>query len=434
MVTIPSQEVSSGVIQVNVEEARVGKVSFTGNKHFSSSLLKKYVHLKTGEPIDTFRLANDLAAMNQNPFRKSDAIFSPGKKPGTTDIEIRTKDRRTWRFYGGTDNTGTVETNRDRYFGGVTWANVFGLDHQATYQFSMAPKMKQFKANTFEYRMPICRDQSLVFFGSHCDVRPKNDIDTLHTNGKSWIGGGRYYLPLERGGRSHFLHQAIVGADWKQTNNTIEFGGLLVENNIAQIIQGVLGYNIGFKSRHVLLDLTILGYGSPGGLTPRNKTHVFEEFRLGAKARYFYGTGSFGMSFEFGGWRLNLDAFGQWASENLFPTEEIGLGGFATVRGYEERQLNSDMGVNATCELSTPSIIPKQDLHFLIFGDYGRGWFHKKEIGDPTHLELLGAGAGLRFKLGHFLSIRFDYAYGFKPAGFINHKLHRPYFSVTASI
>jgi len=434
IVNIPPQEITGGVVQVTVQEATVGKITFSGNRHFSTSRLKKYISVKPGDPIDTYKLANDLAAMNQNPFRRSDAIFTPGKRPGTTDIDIKTADRRTIRFYGGTDNTGTVETDRDRYFGGVNWANFLWLDHQAMYQFTMSPSFNKFRAQTMEYRMPIARNQNLLFFGNHTDVRPSNDIPTLYSRGRSWTTGGRYYLPLARGRKSHYLHQVIIGGDWKQTNNTLEFGGFLVEKNIAQIIQGTLGYNIGYKNKHLLLDINLNGYLSPGGLTPRNRTHVLEEFRAGAKARYFYGTGTFGAAVILNHWELHFDIYGQWANQNLFPTEQLGLGGFATVRGYEERQLNADMGAIGNFELRTPSILTKQDLYFIGFVDYGRGWFHKAEPGDPEHRTLLGAGAGVRYKLGRVLSIRFDYAYGFTKAGFINHRLHRPYFGVTLSI
>ena len=65
---------------------------------------------------------------------------------------------------------------------------------------------------------------------------------------------------------------------------------------------------------------------------------------------------------------------------------QIGIGGFSTVRGYEERQLNTDDGFILNTEIRTPFLpcFPKswgrkeysEGLQFLVFLDYGYGRNH----------------------------------------------------------
>lgn len=51
---------------------------------------------------------------------------------------------------------------------------------------------------------------------------------------------------------------------------------------------------------------------------------------------------------------------GQIASRNLLSSEQLGLGGLYTVRGYDERILNTDNGLFLSGELALSSI---QVLH-----------------------------------------------------------------------
>lgn len=116
IVSIPRQPVTNGVLRVVVEEATLGNITVQGNEYYNPSQIKNYINAKSGSPIDGRQLLKDLARLNQNPFRRTDAIFRPGKKVGTADLELATIDRWPYRFYMGADNTGTDPTDRDRFF------------------------------------------------------------------------------------------------------------------------------------------------------------------------------------------------------------------------------------------------------------------------------------------------------------------------------
>ena len=49
---------------------------------------------------------------------------------------------------------------------------------------------------------------------------------------------------------------------------------------------------------------------------------------------------------------MKLD--GKWAADPLIPAEQMGVGGHATVRGYEEREFLGDNAITGTLEFRTP--------------------------------------------------------------------------------
>ena len=53
-------------------------------------------------------------------------------------------------------------------------------------------------------------------------------------------------------------------------------------------------------------------------------------------------------------WQLSLRANGQWANERLLSTEQFGIGGVASVRGYHEGEIFGDTGWRFSMEQFTP--------------------------------------------------------------------------------
>ena len=110
----------------------------------------------------------------------------------------------------------------------------------------------------------------------------------------------------------------------------------------------------------------------------------------------------------------------EWASIPLLPSEQLGIGGYESVRGYDERQLDADTGGFLSAELRTPSFrvftkknSSKQDMAlFLLFVDGGVSY---DKVAVPTTKKfdyLIGAGPGIRYSFSSYLNGRLDM--GFK--------------------
>ncbi|MGI2909573.1 ShlB/FhaC/HecB family hemolysin secretion/activation protein [Tolypothrix sp. VBCCA 56010] len=101
----------------------------------------------------------------------------------------------------------------------------------------------------------------------------------------------------------------------------------------------------------------------------------------------------------------------QVSDRRLVPSEQFGLGGLASVRGYRQDALLSDNGAFGSAEFRLPILrIPRVQglLQVAPFVDFGTIWnnFETAESEDNT---LASVGIGLRFRMGDSLNARFDW-------------------------
>ncbi len=415
-VEIPQQKITKGVLQVIVIEGKLGKVTAEGNKHFKSSRLEDYIRLQEGEAIDSNILVADLAWINRNPFRQVDVIYGPGEIAGTTDIRLLTVDRRPWRVYGGVDNTGYDETDTTRLFVGANWANVFGLDHIFSFQATVAPNVNRFWALTGQYTAPLPWRDVWVFYGGYSHVQGKMDHvkEGLRNSGYAAQASTRYNFILPP--MPSYLHDVILGLDYKRTDNNLEFGGTKIFPRSVNLTQIVLGYNGGFDSESIRFSLTTELFYSPGPWLGEQKSQNYREIRFKAKSSYLYGRLTFAPILRLpNDFAFALTVRGQASTQNLLPSEQAGIGGYDTVRGYKERQVNADNALLISTELRSPPLSPLKKkgldgemLQFLAFLDYGIGRDVRTEDNAPKTEYLLSFGPGVRYELGPYINFRGD--------------------------
>lgn len=125
-VSVPEQDVTTGVMQMVVIEGTVAEVRVVGNRWFRTDLFRKTVRLREGDPIQKSRLDADLTQLNANPFRTVNSVFTPGDRPGTTAVILKVEDRFPLRVYSGYENTGTQLTGEDRWIAGLNWGTHSG--------------------------------------------------------------------------------------------------------------------------------------------------------------------------------------------------------------------------------------------------------------------------------------------------------------------
>jgi hemolysin activation/secretion protein len=99
----------------------------------------------------------------------------------------------------------------------------------------------------------------------------------------------------------------------------------------------------------------------------------------------------------------------------LLPSEQFGLGGYDTVRGYQERQFLADDALCFNLELRSPplSITSKtrNQLRFLIFTDYAYGHNLHESFAEGSSAQLWSVGPGVRFTMMPYLTSRLDYGF-----------------------
>ncbi len=417
-VEIPEQEIAKGFIRITVAEGKLEKTICTGNKWVSDEQILSAVPIEAGQSINTDRLLNSIAWFNRNPFHRTDLLFMPGEFDEGTILELSTKDRFPLRPYVGADNTGVSNVvGRARVFGGFNLSNAFELNDVLSFQYTAAPDFSELQSFTLHHTIPLPWKHLIIIYGGYSSSNP--DSSQFSGIGHSGQASGRYTIPiLPLYGAS--MRELTIGFDWKYTNNNlqyVDFSPYLFVGGNTNIGQFMAGFDYGDTFSIHKFSFSAQLFASFGHFLPHQTDHDYQRLRYKAKSSYIYGRLSVGdmMSLPYQCTLATLLRL-QFADANLLPSEEFGLGGYDTVRGYDERELNADNAVCANLEFYMPPIKSKnwgrQELKFLAFLDYGLGNHVQRMPGEPFTRYLMGVGGGLRYSIGEYFMSRLDW--GFK--------------------
>jgi hemolysin activation/secretion protein len=418
-VRLPEQDVTDGVLQLVVIESRAGEIRSKGSRWFDGQCLCNSVSQEVGALINTDLLTADVIWLNRNPFRHTDIVFTPGKYPGTTDIELVTTDRMPFKMYAGWDDHGTNLVGTNRRFAGFVFGDVWGCGHTLAYQYTTSLNWQNLRAHGGEYIAPLPCHQTFHVFGGHAEVKDTFHKNRFHHHGQSSQGSLRYRIMYDLSPVS--FQEFSFGGDFKNTNNTLLFSEKPVFANQVNLTQIVLDYYYEYQDpfRQTSLDLAL--YYSPGEWIQHQSNKDYNHLRLGARNRYAYGQFSLENTFYLPQnfsvyWNFQV----QGATTNLLPSEQFGLGGYDTVRGYQERVVNGDNALLTNLEIYTPSYSFLKDyrglfcdpvtdsFYFLLFVDYGIAHNAKLYGNEKVSQYLLGIGPGLRYVCEPYFSLSLD--------------------------
>ena len=179
-----------------------------------------------------------------------------------------------------------------------------------------------------------------------------------------------------------------------------------------------LAYNLDYENRGYKFSFVTELDFAPGEWWPDQEESRYQRLRPFAKNSWVYLRTTFKtilpLPLDFS---ISMYLKGQASIHNLLPSEQLGLGGYDSVRGYEERAENADEGLNASIELRSPSIPMfyglkrrgiKEGIQFLAFLDYGLAASYKRTPFEQKFRYLLGTGPGLRYVLDPYLAVRMD--------------------------
>ena len=419
IVFTPKQKVTDGVLKIVVIESTIGEIAFCGNHHFTSHQLEKNICLDEGGLFDSDLAKQDLIWINRNPFRNVFLVLEPGEDEATTNLKYMTQDYRPYRFFAGSDNTGYKSTGRERLYGGIRLGNVFNLDQQLSYQFTTSVDFGRFFAHTGQYIIPFPWRHILDFYGGYSKIRAIIPTDGMTSSGHTWQGSGRYIIPLSSTGG--YNHEFRFGVDYKQSNVNFVFNAIPILGSQTVISQVALGYNSSYEGRYSNTSYELTCYVSPGDIFPHQSKADYRTLRPFAESKYAYVRGAIIPIFILPHRNeIVLRSEFQWDNRNLLSSEQLGLGGLDTVRGYDQRILNTDNGLFLSGEFRTLPFCPftssedndrNERLQLLGFVDYGLGTNHKPISGEQNFFYLLSTGVGLRYHYDYNISIRVNWGY-----------------------
>ncbi len=414
-VTVPPQNIASGVVQVVVTQYKLSRVEVQGARYFSSSLIRETSGLQPGQTPRLDDLQNDLDRLNRNPFLNVDAVFKPGAQTGETDVMLNAKDRLPLRVYSGYDTLGVRSLGISEYNTGVNWGNAFGTGQILSYQFTRSFSGRSVSHSVSD-TIPLPWGDQLLIFGSYGVQRPLV-AEIFNDVGHSGQASVRYVRPLPR--IHHFTEDIQLGYDFKTTDNNLEFAGFQVFAGQAEVDQFPLVYEGTLNERFGQTAIQNMFVFSPGGLTPGNTTAAASTLVPGAKAHYLYNrflitqTTPLPKGFS----AISRVTF-QSSNGNLPYSEQVGGGGVGSVRGYYTDTALGSEGEMFSQELRLPAFGLSRAFErgsqfgdkaqFGVFFDYA-SLRQVRPIPDVEDaVDLASVGFLARYSISRFLDLQYD--------------------------
>ncbi len=414
-VSLPPQNISSGVVQVLVTRYKLGQVHVKGARYFSPSLIKETSGLIPGQTLGLDDLQTDLDRLNRNPFLNVDAVFQPGTQTGETDVTLDAKDRLPLRVYSGYDNLGVRSLGVSEYNTGVNWGNVFGTGQIVSYQFTRTLSGRS-TSHSVSDTIPLPWGDQLLIFGSYGEQRPLV-AEVFNDQGHSGQASLRYVRPLPR--TRKFTQDVQFGYDFKTTDNNLEFAGFQVFAGQAEVDQFPLVYDASLVERFGQTAIQNTLVFSPGRLTAGNTTAALSTLVPGAKAHYLYDrflvTQTTPLSKGFSAiTRITLQA----SNGNLPYSEQVGGGGVGSVRGYYTDTAFASQGEMFSQELRlAPFGLSRMLDRSSEFGDKAQvgvffDYANLREVSPipdvQSPVDLASAGFLARYSISRFLDVQYD--------------------------
>lgn len=418
VVQFPDQDIDKGVLEVHLMESEISDVRVKGNRYIEEGRYKEFLAIDSGQPIQLDQIIDRLDWTNRvYAFQRAWLQFSPGPYPYSTDVDILVEDHHPYKFYAGVDNTGLDVTGKARLFAGFNLSDLFKKGYFLSYQYMTSSHLRDVNIHALRAEIPFSCRHHLHLFGGYSFVRTEvGGSSSQSLSGKNWQFSTRYKVPLAS--RNHWKEVIGTGFDFKRSKNEIEFNSLRSSSHYVNMLQLILDYTTEFRVCNQAFEGGLELFLSPGDLIGDQTSALYDLLRPEAKSTYVYGKGSLAhilpLPKEWGLWsKLRF----QFASTNLLPSEQQGLGGSNTVRGYKERSVNVDNSLIFNSELLTPKFsffsknatAKKEECWGLLFLDVATGWQDHKFGTEKKGYTLLSVGPGVRYTYGENIQIRLDW-------------------------
>ncbi len=426
---IVPQKVENGGVRVTIALLKIRDVKFVGNRWFSNTLLQNRLQVSKGEILQISDLDQGLKSTNNSPYRRVQVQVDQIPNTNEANLIFGVEDKLPLRLVLSGDDGGNKVIGYHRVFSSLSYGNIFGKEHEATYTFVTTDKTSIYGAHALNYRIPLENFKSLQFSGAYSIATP-TILDAFDQKAKSVNADVRFSMPVRTGDNPVDIFTSL---SFKRSNNDLDYGAFKALSTVTDIFQATIGTSAIWRDKRGAWALSLSATGSPGGINSRNTDKyfggiyapngdmIFEGARQGAEAQYAFATLS-AQRYQTLPFGMELSARGtfQVATTNLLPSEQISIGGANSIRGYEESTAGGDKGFVINLELLSPTMrfpLPKKfkklpfvETRLLGFFDVGdAGPVFKKN--DRRVPPLASVGFGLRAALPGHMSLVVDYGF-----------------------
>jgi len=404
---LPAQEIKNGVVDIQVLEGRLGKLSLDNKSSFSDDRIREQVAgITPGQALRSETVERSLLLLSDIPGLAVRSTLSPGASLGSTDLDIQVKNGKPYDASVSVDNLGNRYTGQARINGSVTLNNPLGLGDAL--QLNALSSGSGLVYGRLSYQFPINR-QGTQIGAAYAQMRYRlgEEFINLDAHGTARIASLYLLHPMLRSRQANLNLQ--INVDRKELDDNIDLTGTNTSKTLNNLTVGLSGYrsddvmgggitqgSLSVTAGKLTLDATSAALDTQGHDT---QGHFFKSnIQLGRLQR---------LSQQ---WSLSAQLSGQYAANNLTSTEKMSLGGAYGVRAYPQGEAPADDAWLLNLELRF-DVTPQWQA--LLFYDAAQGRLnHKPAAGDgDNRRSLSGLGTGVRWTGPQNLSLQASVAW-----------------------
>lgn len=408
---IPKQDMKpGGVLKIQILEGRLGKVSVSGNKRYSSKRVTDtfYAYTEKDKPFTISGIERPLVLLNSYSGITVNSTLAAGEQTGETDVEIEVKEDARVTGAIEVNNFGSKDSGEYRVVPYVALPNVTGAGDELS---------------VFGVISPDAIDS---WYWQTGYVRPIDSygtsINTYFGQGKNQIGNDYAVLDIKgentswgAGASRRFVYSSNTSLElqswfeWQDMDQQM-LGFTTSNDNVRKIRIGANFDHTDYSGRTYVSFNIHQGLGDIMGAMDNNDSYSSRAY---AKADNRFTKGVLGLmrmqkiTSSFYG---ILNFTGQYSTDPLVSGEQMYAGGANTVRGQPQSCFMGDSGFLINAELRY-SVLPEASrLQLAAFFDHGQTNLRRPVIGQNRTSSLSGAGVGVRSNIYEGLDLRFDVA------------------------
>mgnify|MGYP001259493330 CR=1 FL=1 len=398
---LPQQDVSDGVIRIEVLEGRYeGSRLSSESQRASAGFIEGVVthRLRIGEPLSAADLERGILIANDLPGVRVTGLLEPGQARGATRLSLKLEDAPLLSGDIGLNNNGAKTTGTIQAVGGAALNNLTGIGDRISVRGLRADRVGNL---LLSYSLPLGHDGwRLSAQASALSYRLGDRFKPLDAKGRANTAGLSLSYPLIR--QSERNLGLSLGYERRSYADDM-LGQALRRHRIEAFCLGLSGdWRDGLNGGGITWGGVEYARGRVG-FGDVLADRIIDD--AGPRTRGDYGRLSFllnRLQALGGGWQLQAQLSGQIAEDNLDSSERFTLGGPFRVRAYPVNEASGDEGLLARLELQHKLA---QDWQFVFFYDHGRIRQHRRTwanwdggSGRPNRYALSGAGIGLAWQ------------------------------------
>ncbi|PWF48373.1 ShlB/FhaC/HecB family hemolysin secretion/activation protein [Massilia glaciei] len=383
------QKIEGGVVQIELVEARLGRVEVAGNAYTRPGWVAGWLSGQQGQTLDLERIEDRLQRFNRGGEVQMEASLRPGASFGLSDILLTVREPARFQVRGFLNNEGSESIGREQLGVDATFNGPAGIGDR------LALNVTRSRGATMgyvSYKVPFNR-------------RGGNVSATYSDSATNVLAGP--YAALGITGRSKSFQLAAVEPVWHRGGVWIDLAASVGRTASENLIDGLMLSDSVIRNQTIGATVSALSSQRSMNLTltaTRATATAVNTEKRSFTVRQLAGTlvENFGDK-HFASLRATLQNTNQVI---LPPSLLFQLGGVASVRGYEVGAVSGDNGYLFNLEFHRTL---SDDFSAFVFSDVGG-----VRIRDVPNQRVQSIGAGLDLQSGKAMRANITLGYALK--------------------